>query len=226
MWQRGMIGDGGLVTSFGKDWVASVTGGSGTASNDRKTAIISSNSGSTDDRGQITGDGREYGDTSNQSNLSFSLGAELQASAVPNSVTGNELVGYFIGFSPKVFADPDTQVNTTNHIGFFWIRVAGGGSTWTLYTSNANGTTQTINTIVGYANPFTERKYLIQYDLQAIRFYIDGVLVQTQTTNMPTGQMGVNTPGVYAWSDAAGGTAGWANVNVTKQLSYWVASFN
>jgi len=226
LWQRGLIGDGGLVTSFGKDWGASISGGGGTAINERKTAQISANSASADDRGQITGSGIAAGDSSTESNISFALGSELQARTYMSAITGNSLVGMFIGFSPKVFADPDTQVNTTNHAGFFWMHTVGGGSTWTLYTSNANGTTQTINTIGGYADPFTERTYLIQYDLQEIRFYIDGVLVRTHNTNMPTGQTGVNTHGVYAWSDAAGGTARWDNVYVTKQLSYWVASFN
>jgi hypothetical protein len=227
LWQRGLIGDGGLVTSFGKDWVATVTGGGGTAINTRKLADVASNSGTTDDDGRITGNGLGYGDTSTASTLSFSNGAYLQASTYINSITGDRPVYLFVGFSPSALLDDtDTQVWTTNHIGFFWGHLNSGGATWTLYTSNANGTTQTINTIGGYTNPFTERVYSFEYDTQSIRFYIDGVLVQTHTTNMPTGNAVTTNNGVFVWCDSGSTAQYYNNCFVTKQKSYWVSSFS
>ena len=220
---KGVFGDGGMFISFGKDWAG--TGASATITTTRKSVVISPASGTSDDDGRVVGDGRAYGDTTTVSNMSYDAGVEMVAKAVMGAITGNTLVGMFVGFAPTGTTDPSTQVNVTKHIGFYWIHANGGGSTWTLYTSNASGTTQTINTITGYTNPLTTYTYKIVYNLSSILFYIDGVLVQTHSTNMPTGTMTLNENGVYAWSDASGGTARYGDLTVTKQSSYYVASF-
>jgi hypothetical protein len=212
-----------MFISLGKDWTG--TAPSATITTTRKTVVLAPASGTSDDDGRVVGDGKEYGDTSTVSNMSYDAGVEMVAKAVMGSITGNTLVGMFVGFAPTGTTDPSTQVNVTKHVGFYWMHANGGGATWTLYTSNANGTTQTINTIGGYTNPLTTYTYKIVYNLSSILFYIDGVLVQTHSTNMPTGTMTLNENGVYAWSDASGGTSRYGDLTVTKQSSYYVASF-
>jgi len=76
---------------------------------------------------------------------------------------------------------PTTSALTARHIGFLSI-----GDT--LYATNADGTTQT-TTDVTLGSSFTQyNSYVIEYiAATSAKFYINGVLVATHTTNLPSG---------------------------------------
>lgn len=83
-----------------------------------------------------------------------------------------------------------SSVQTNEHIGFKFVL---GNNTITTYATNANGTTQTTTDLsVSDSDPHV---YTVRYDGTEAKFYIDGVLKATHTTNLPSGTStaGVNT---------------------------------
>jgi len=224
---RGILGENQLVTTLGKDWVAENTAGSGGTTVTRKTSAVSSNSSSADDGGRIYANGNELGDSSTESNLSYDLGFEFQTNVSISGTTGNlnnlQII-QFIGATPvSAYTDSnDSPTNVAKHVGFVWFNAI-SQTAWVLSTTNADGTTQTINTVSGITDPTVARTYKIEYDLSEIRYYVDSVLVATHTTNLPTGAFTENKHGVYTFSDSDGGTGRWNSFTVQKQLSYSVS---
>lgn len=80
---------------------------------------------------------------------------------------------------------------TARHVGFFVEEVAG---TRACYASNADGTTQTSTNITVQIADDAWLQYYIDFDgvNDIIRYYINGTLVATHTTNIPTGTNGAN----------------------------------
>lgn len=224
---RAMKGEQGYLVSLGEDWEPESLGGSGTTSQNRKEATVSGNSGTSDDEGRITGDGVRRGDTSSSQPITFDEYMEFETytenGEIDQSGAGAGLEIYkFIGFSSSDhFQDPDDENNTEKHIGFYIVRANAGGNTWTLYSSSADGTTQTTNLIAGYTDARTAATFRIEYDGDEARFYLDGVLEQTHTTNLPTGDALENRHGVFVWS-YQGGNGQFGSCKIEKQRSYWL----
>lgn len=73
---------------------------------------------------------------------------------------------------------------TENHYGFKIIVVAGVA---TLYATNGNGTTETATSIQTLAVNTPLFLYAKMIDATNIKYYVNGALVATHTTNLPTG---------------------------------------
>lgn len=103
---------------------------------------------------------------------------------------------------------------TKQHVGFKFVL---GNNTITTYATNADGSTQTSTDLsVSDSNPHL---YGLTYDATSIRFYVDGILKATHTTNLPTK---TSTTAVNIWYfvfDADG------NSNPTKGLFVKNASY-
>lgn len=97
-------------------------------------------------------------------------------------------------------------VPTSAHMGFLW-RCVGG--TPTLHATNANGTTQTLSAdLLGSLNEFSLHSFMCRMTSGAkIEFYIDGVLMATHMTNLPSGSMG-SLPMMSSGVKATSGTGG------------------
>jgi hypothetical protein len=59
----------------------------------------------------------------------------------------------------------------------------------TLYASNANGATQTIVTTGVTISPGVNYNLYIEYDGTSVRFYVNGILKVTNSTNIPTNEL-------------------------------------
>jgi len=76
---------------------------------------------------------------------------------------------------------PTTSALTDRHIGFFLVDEV-------LYASNANGTNQTTTDVTQGSTLTQYNSYVIEYiAATSAKFYINGVLVATHTTNLPAG---------------------------------------
>lgn len=83
----------------------------------------------------------------------------------------------------------NTGVLTDKHIGF----IADIGGTHKLYASNANGTTQTKTDIVSGINiDDINTLRIVMNGSTDIKFYVNGVLKATHTTNLPSGALTSN----------------------------------
>jgi len=84
-----------------------------------------------------------------------------------------------------LFETPSSPTtNTQNHVGFV---IEDDAGTMKLFATNGNGTSQTkteIATLGSYAgyNFF----FIADYSVPSVKFYVDGSLVATHTTNVPT----------------------------------------
>lgn len=106
---------------------------------------------------------------------------------------------------------------TGKHIGFELQR---SGGTTTLYASNANGTTQTQTSISGYTTGVDSLYQIVKDGTTQVRFYVDGTLKATHTTNIPSGTNtnGMIGVGLTNRSTASQTIASWAAMDWVKQL--------
>lgn len=87
----------------------------------------------------------------------------------------------FFGLGSGVTVSGANATNTTRHAGF-WVEDA------TIYASNADGTTQTRTDVSAGITVTENNTYQIEITGgSSIKFYINGTLVATHTTNLPTG---------------------------------------
>lgn len=118
---------------------------------------------------------------------------------VSANTAGSAVIAFLIGNNGS---EPTSAgVLTNKHVGFI-IGISGG--TQTVYASNANGTTQTkTNVTASYTDSNrTSFAFTVTSGVN-IKFYIDGVLVATHTTNMPTGALAQTSD---IWNDLDAGT--------------------
>lgn len=115
-------------------------------------------------------------------------------SHTPTSPTG------FFGFVQTDFiAVSMSTTQTGGHIGVFLSDTA-------MKSSNADGTTQTINTLTGIASTDLH-VYRIKSDGgTSIKFYVDDVLINTHTTNLPSGSTLLTLVMGVSKGDSAGNT--------------------
>lgn len=110
-----------------------------------------------------------------------------QIKAFFRSVQGNDRCEMIIGAFDREI-DFSNDIPFTKTMEHFCIYREGDASSTTWYASNANGTTQTTTDI---SSNFTDgQQHTIRIDYEAgtdIKFYVDGTLAATHTTNMPTG---------------------------------------
>lgn len=74
--------------------------------------------------------------------------------------------------------------NTIKHIGI-WMDNNAGTETW--YATNADGNSRTTTEITGVAHSTAYTFYIVYDSGTSIKFYLNGVLKATHTTNLPTG---------------------------------------
>jgi hypothetical protein len=96
--------------------------------------------------------------------------------------TGVTLYGSVGYFASDITATLSTTV-TQNHAGFLF-------SDGSVYTSTANGTTQTLSSALSAISAYDEHDYRIVITSTQVLFYVDTVLKATHTTNLPTGNIG------------------------------------
>lgn len=120
----------------------------------------------------------------------------------PSSITNNAC--YYCIISTENTAPAPTIGSgalTSKHIGFI---LDVSSSTATLYASNANGSAQTKTDVTGgrtLSNSFV--LYAVMDGSTDIKFYIDGTLVATHTTNLPSGA--ASSDEVF-WAEARNGS--------------------
>lgn len=154
--------------------------------------------------------------------IDFSLiagfSANIQWSPNHTTLTNSSV----IGIGDWISGNAGTAINyTAKHIGFYADMISGG--TCTVYASNGNGTTQT-KTAIDTITPATSTNYVLKFlhDGTSIKFYADGELVATHTTNLPTG-----IPSrLWGWGgDKTVGTSA-RNLNTTVFLSDYAIDNN
>ena len=95
---------------------------------------------------------------------------------------------HFLGIGSAISSNASADINqTANHIGFL---IENTDGLFQVYATNANGTTQTKTQIKTDENALSNTDYYRSYrfinDGSNIYFYIDGTLLATHTTNIPT----------------------------------------
>lgn len=90
------------------------------------------------------------------------------------------LVGLYDGNSAIITAA--AVVYTRKHAGIKCNRAASGAETWS--ATNANGTTETATSIT-VSSPTTMNIFTVQATSANIRYYVNGTLAATHTTNLP-----------------------------------------
>lgn len=117
--------------------------------------------------------------------------------------------GDVVGFSGLHHGTNAATLSTTvRHAGIYWTTVAG---TTTIYASNANGTTQTSTDITASFNANTttntvDKVYITMTSGTNIKFYVNGTLAATHTTNMPTGVLDAGGNGYFMGGYLKNGT--------------------
>jgi len=91
---------------------------------------------------------------------------------------------FFFGYHSYAVGDPTTNDTAANTMGFRYNPAIDTGGTIRFYTTDNGGTANTIDTGVSYSGPHT--LCLDASNTSSIKGYIDGVLVATSTTNLPT----------------------------------------
>lgn len=112
----------------------------------------------------------------------FDLNPELQAVWMWQSSTATDSVSYLVVGTSTVPAQA-TGALTVNHFGFI-------NDTSTTYGSNANGSTQTLTTLTGLTTQQDDIFRAVVDSGTNVKFYYNGVLKGTSTTNLPTGAIG------------------------------------
>lgn len=142
-------------------------------------------------------------------NAAFSAFCDLQILGTGAGNNGN----FYIGVSGALAAHTGTTMTLTqNQFGFKILKVNGVS---TLYATNANGTTETttsIQTVTSGSSLLLSAAYISG----SIYFYVDGVLVATHTTNLPS----VATVGTLFMAVFVN------NANTANDTAIGVASFN
>lgn len=103
----------------------------------------------------------------------------VAANGVGSGASGPAVTFFYglIDLTPIVRANINTNITTT-HIGFFIENDV-------LYTSTANGSGQTKNTVSGFTLS-NYNVYQIVRESDRIDFYVNGTLVRSHTTNLPS----------------------------------------
>lgn len=132
----------------------------------------------------------------------------------------NNIECFFGLFNHDVQDQTDTPLTKTiRHAGFF-IQSA-GAATPTLNASNANNTTQTVTDVSSGVTWTQYNKLEMIYDGGTdVKFYVNGSLAATHTTNLPTG-----TPTqqyMYGWASNVGAVGGGAFAMDTTGFSLQV----
>jgi len=122
--------------------------------------------------------------------------------------TGDTLYTY-IGDFNQSFAVTDTAAITAKHIGFIWTDEG------TLVASCADGTTQTTSAISTPPTATNYNDYRITFDGTTAKFYINGVLEATITTNVPSGSQTNVMVGLRSHNDS--GSTTYANCRMKKR---------
>jgi hypothetical protein len=142
--------------------------------------VLSMDMGTTGGGGSTSGS--HWEDTSLQGSWTGSRSVDLWvrfATAIETAFAG-------IGYKASYNSLPATTAFTLRHVGF----VFAGSS---VYASCADGTTQTISSAIAGITITDINQYRIELDSgTTARFYINGTLKATLTTNLPTGTTDLN----------------------------------
>lgn len=126
------------------------------------------------------------------------------------ATAGSAILQYTIGDNGG--ESTSAGVLVSKHIGFLFCFL---GGTLTVYASNADGSTQTTTDVTASYTGGQAGVYRCTVTSGTnVKFYIDGVLVATHTTNLPTGAMS-NT--ATLWNDLDAGTTS----GLTSIVTHW-----
>jgi len=148
----------------------------------------------------------------------YDMSPEMNFCLDMNNITGTDshwaiISGESLGGG---FPTEATGAKTDDHLGFLFIIDT---SALELYASNANGTTQTLTDVASGNSVTVNSLYRVVMDgTTDIKFYIDGTLEATHTTNLPSGaQTAAYVARFGSRQAAAGGTqtdARWSGVSI------------
>lgn len=121
---------------------------------------------------------------------------KIAVSAIASfAAIANNTVEVFIGFygGTTVATNANFPLSmTSKHIGFSCIGSGSGAGVW--HATNANGTTRTNTVVTVSIGDLNYHRFFVDYNGGTdAKFYVDGTLVATHTTNLPSGATGASS---------------------------------